>query len=95
MIKHIVMFQLKEDQKLKKDELVGKLKSLKAEIQELAELEVGVNFVESDRAMDVVLITAFETLAALEVYRNHPSHLPVLDYAKEVCEYTKVVDYEI
>lgn len=95
MIKHIVMFQLKEDQKIKKDELVGKLKSLKAEIPELVELEVGVNFVESDRAMDVVLITAFESLAALEVYRTDPSHLIVLEYAKEVCEYTKAVDYEI
>lgn len=95
MIKHIVMFQMKEDQQDKLDLLVEKLNGLKDAIDEVLELEVGVNFIESDRAMDVILVTSFESETTLDIYRTHPNHLPVVDFVKEVCSGSKVVDYKI
>ncbi len=94
MIKHIVMFKLKEasDENIKS--LQNSLLGLKEEIDQLIELEVGINYNDSPRAMDIVLITLFSNKADLEAYQVHPSHLPVVEKVKQMCIESRVVDYE-
>lgn len=94
MIVHIVMFAFKEENK---DENVAKakrmLEALPEQIDSLLSMEVGVDFNGSERAMDLVLTSTFETKEGLLVYATHPAHLEVVTFIKEVTSESKVVDY--
>jgi hypothetical protein len=95
MIVHIVTFKFKEknrDANLIQTKQM--LENLLGAIPTLKSLDVGVNFSTEERAMDMSLVTLFETKEGLEAYANHPEHLKVVAFIKEVVEYTKVVDYE-
>ena len=95
MITHIVMFKFKNEAS-KEDILKIKkaLEDLVEKIEPLKSMEVGLNFKESDRAMDMVLVSTFEDKEGLNIYATHPAHLEVVKVIKELAEYTKVVDYE-
>lgn len=100
MVKHIVMILLKETEPAGKRnlhalELKKQLESLKKTVPELLKLEVGLNFNKRPSAYDLVLITEFNSEEDLDKYRNHPAHVEVLKFLKEVTEKTAVVDYEI
>ena len=95
MIKHIVMFKLKEKKQETLDQLVNAIKSLDGAVETLRFLEVGIDFNHSERACDVVLTTHFDDKEGLATYATHPNHLPVIETAKSLCSSTIVVDYEI
>jgi len=95
MIKHIVMFKLKEKTQENLDQAINALKSLAGAVETLKFTEVGVDFNNSDRAYDLVLTTHFDDKDGLAVYATHPKHLPVLETMKSLCSSTIVVDYEI
>lgn len=94
MIVHIVMFDFKEEQK---QEHIARtkemLEALVAKIEPLLSMEVGVDFNGSERAMDLSLISTFETKEGLKAYATHPAHLEVVAFIKEVTVASKVVDY--
>ena len=62
MIKHIVMWKLKDNNK---EENAKKIKTmlegLKSEIKEIEEIEVGININKSDASMDVCLVSVFKS----------------------------------
>ena len=95
MIVHIVMFDFKEEQKsahiAKTKEM---LEALVSKIDPLLSMEVGVDFNGSERAMDLSLISTFESREGLSEYATHPAHLEVVAFIKEVTKASKVVDYE-
>ena len=95
MIVHIVMFTFKEENRA---ENIAKakemLEALVPKIDPLLSMEVGVDFNGSERAMDLSLISTFETKEGLMEYATHPAHLEVVDFIKEVTAASKVVDYE-
>jgi len=95
MIVHIVMFKFKEENK-KANIIQAKqmLENLMGAVPSLRSIDVGVNFAEEERAMDLSIITSFESKESLEAYAVHPEHLKVVDFIKQVVEYSKVVDYE-
>lgn len=93
MIKHIVLFKLKNPADLEK--AYAALEGLRDKIPELLELEIGKNFTISERAFDLSLISTFASTADLNSYQNHPHHLPVVTLMREICEKSHVVDYEI
>ncbi|MBD3831514.1 MAG: Dabb family protein, partial [Arcobacter sp.] len=62
-------------------------------IEGLKTMEVGINFTEADRAMDLSLYSTFESLQDLQNYAVHPEHLKVVEFIKEVTLESKVVDY--
>ena len=95
MVTHIVMFKFKNEAS-KEDILKIKkaLEDLVEKIEPLKSMEVGLNFKESERAMDMVLVSTFEDKEGLNIYATHPAHLEVVKVIKELAEYTKVVDYE-
>jgi len=94
MIVHIVMFEFKEKNKAENIARVKQmLEALVDKIEPLLGMEVGVNFSSSERALDMVLTSTFETEEGLMTYGTHPAHLEVLAVIKEVVEFSKVVDY--
>ena len=98
MIKHVVMIKVKDfDNLQKKTEVIEKLKNeldnLDEEIEEIRYLDTGINISNSPLAYDLVLITEFESLEDLDIYRNHSAHVKVLEFINEIKEKLTVVDY--
>ncbi|MBF8302929.1 MAG: stress responsive barrel protein [Candidatus Dadabacteria bacterium] len=100
MIKHIVMWRLKEFANgVNKEENARKLKShlesLKSKIKEIKRIEVGINIKSSDTASDVVLYSEFDSMDDLEAYQRHPEHMKVVDFVNEIRLERRVVDYKV
>jgi len=94
MIVHIVMFNFKEENKAENIAKTEKmLTALVAKIDPLLSMEVGIDFNGSERAMDLSLVSTFETKEGLSEYATHPAHLEVVAFIKEVTVLSKVVDY--
>ena len=94
MVVHIVTFKFKEENK-NANIIQAKqmLENLMGAVPSLRSIDVGVNFSTEERAMDLSIITAFESKEGLKAYAIHPEHLKVVDFIKSVVEYSKVVDY--
>jgi hypothetical protein len=99
MIKHIVMWRLKdfaagasrEENAIK---LKESLEALDGVIDEVRAIEVGINFNGSPAAFDVVLYSEFDDAEGLEAYQKHPEHLKIVDFVGEIRSDRAVVDYE-
>lgn len=99
MIKHIVMWKLKESEegknKLENAEIIkAKLESLKNKIEQIKSIEVGINVNSSKFAYDVVLYSEFNAVEDLNIYQKHPEHLKAAEFVVKVTELRAVVDYE-
>lgn len=94
MLKHIVMWKLKEQNKDEiSSQIQEKLKALPAVIPEIIDFEVGVDINGSERAFDLVLYSTFKDEADLQTYQVHPQHQEVAKFIGSVVEAGKVVDY--
>ena len=95
MVVHIVMFTFKEEDR---DQNIAKtkqmLEALVEKVPSLISMEVGIDFNASARAMDLSLISTFETREGLKAYATHPAHLEVVAFIRDVTTASKVVDYE-
>lgn len=99
MIRHIVMFKLKEfpsveEKKAKLLEIKSSLEALKDKIDFLRFIHVDFN-INPVETWDFILTTELDSLSDVEKYANHPEHLAV---AKELIGPVKAdracVDYE-
>lgn len=94
MVRHVVFFKFKpEVEKAERVEFAAKLRQLQQDIDVIRSLEVGQNFTESPRAMDIILIVDLDTQHDLTVYDQHPQHQPVKQAAAQLCTESRVVDY--
>lgn len=94
MVKHIVMFKLAEKNQKNLDEAMTALNSLRGNIETLKFLEVGNDFLGSERSYDIVLTALFDDREGLKTYSGHENHLPVVDKMRSLCSSSIVVDYE-
>jgi quinol monooxygenase YgiN len=99
MIKHIVLWKLKEEANgLSKAENAAqiklKLESLQGNIEGLLKIEVGFDFLHSAESADIVLYSEFESREALDFYQQHPLHKAVMPFIGEARSERRVVDYE-
>ena len=95
MITHIVFIALKPENKAENAlEAKRRIEAMMGKVESLRFIEVGINFTNKERAMDLALTARFDDREGLEAYAVHPIHLEVIDFIKSVAEYTKVVDYE-
>jgi hypothetical protein len=100
MIKHIVMWTINDGEtpriKLERmAEVKSRLLSLQGIIPEIVSMEVHFNAALAPlENYDVILLTEFKTWADLEVYKNHPDHLEVGDYIRNVKKNRVAIDYE-
>lgn len=96
MVKHIVMFDFKDDNKQENlEKAKAMLEALMGKIPTLIGMEVGINFSEEARAMDLSLYSEFDDKEGLEVYATHPAHLEVVAFIKSVAVVSKVSDYTV
>ena len=96
MVKHIVMFDFKEENKEANIQKAKEmLEALLESVPTLKGIEVGVNFANEARAMDLSIYTTFENKEGLEAYAIHPEHLKVVEFIKRVIKGSKVVDYTL
>ncbi len=99
MIKHIVLWKLKNEANGKsKSEnaalMKAKLESMSVHIPELHSVEVGLHMYDenSDMVCDVVLIAECENEEDLHAYSVHPEHKKVVEFIVEVVEERRVID---
>ena len=100
MIKHIVMWRLKEfadarDEEENAKKLKSHLESLKSKIKEIKHIEVGINIKSSDAASDIILYSEFDSMDDLEAYQRHPEHMKIVDFVNEIRLERRVVDYKV
>lgn len=99
MINHVVLFKLKTFPEKEKKEILATLKSelesLPGKIKEVKFLEVGLNYKTESESYDIVLLSHFESIPDLAIYRTHPEHLKVVALFTDVIESRAAVDYEI
>jgi hypothetical protein len=98
MINHTVLFKLKEfnsasAKKEALERLSGALLDLKNKISELKHIEVNPHYTLDAPSFDICLITHFDSIADLDVYRVHPEHLKVVDLVKELTTERAAVDF--
>ncbi len=91
MIKHIILWQLKDElsdaeKTTIKAGIKEGLESLKGKISGLVDIYVEINPLPSSNA-DVMLVSSFESEEALKGYSTHPEHVKVAD--GKVRPYTK------
>lgn len=95
MIKHIVMWKLKEENKKENAEKIKiSLEALKCDIEEIVEIEVGIDINKSDAAYDVALYSTFNSQKDLDAYQVHPKHKEAGIFIKNVVINRIVVDYK-
>ncbi len=96
MIKHIVCFKLIDNSQencLKAKEV---LLSMQGNVPQLREIEVGVDFLHSERSYDIILQVVLDDANALEDYQNDPYHCSVVKtHMHAVRESSVAIDYEI
>jgi len=96
MIKHIVLFDFKDENREDNIEKAKEmLLALIESVPTLQKMEVGVNFSKEARAMDLSIYTEFENIEGLNAYANHPEHLKVVEFIKTVVNSSKVSDYMV
>lgn len=99
MIKHIVMWRLKDsahgnDKATNARLIKQKLEALGGLIPGLVRIEVGIDYAQSDTSSDVVLYSEFESREALDAYQQHPEHKALLPFVAEARSERRGVDYE-
>ena len=78
MIKHIVCFKLAEPTEEILTQTKDILLSMDGKVDLLRGIEVGVDFLKSDRSYDIILQVLLDDEKALEAYQNDPYHCDVV-----------------
>lgn len=94
MIKHIVMWKFKENERENMMKFKEQLLELKGKIPEIRAMEVGININPSERSYDAVLVSEFDSLEDLKKYSVNPLHVTVSDFCKTIRTNSVSVDYE-
>ena len=94
MVIHIVMFKLADKNPENLDQAIAALNSLRGNIETLKFIEIGTDFLSSERSYDIVLTAFFDDREGLKAYAGHKNHLPVVEKMRSLCSSSIVVDYE-
>lgn len=96
MIKHIVCFKLTDNSPENCEKAKEVLLSMQGNVPLLRSIEVGVDFLHSERSYDVILQVTLDDAAALEAYQNDPYHCEVVKKHMHAVRAASVaIDYEL
>ena len=96
MIKHIVCFKIKEECKGRISHAKETLLSMKDHIDYLVSINVGVDFLHSERSYDIILEVVLPTKEHLDIYQNDEYHCNVVKtLMHEIREASVAIDYEV
>ncbi|UCH11692.1 MAG: Dabb family protein [Fidelibacterota bacterium] len=68
--------------------------SLPQAIPQIRHFEIGFNVNPSERAMDIVLCSEFDSREDLNTYSAHPAHQEVVAFIRSITSEARVMDYE-
>ena len=98
MVKHVILWKLKDDvadKAVVKCGIKDGLEGLKGQIPGLVDITVRIEGLASSNA-DAMLDTTFESEAALKGYAVHPAHVAVADSKVRPFTQTRLcLDYEV
>jgi hypothetical protein len=94
MITSVIMFKLKEKSSENALLVKEKLLSMKGNVDELKDIEVGINLNEGATPFDLVMVARYNSRDDFNVYAKHPFHVNVGKFVLELCEQTAAVLYE-
>ncbi len=99
MIRHIVLFKLKEfSSEVERNDAIENVlinfRSLLGEIAQIREYKVKSNIVHGESSFDIAINSNFDTLEDLKTYQKHPAHQYAVEQNKQWCEKKVVIDYE-
>lgn len=95
MIKHIVCFKLKDNSKENVLKTAEILKSMDGKVDLIRDIEVGVDFLHSERSYDIILQVVLDDEKALDDYQNDEYHCSVVKkHMHAVRESSIAVDYK-
>ena len=94
MIRHIVLFRIKDEFKGEIPQLVKNFEGMAGRIEGMLELQAGTDILHSERSYDLALITVFDSRASFDAYQTHPVHLPVKKRMHEVRSASVACDFE-
>jgi hypothetical protein len=100
MVKHIILWNLKEEYSEEKKSEIKKeikrtLEALKGEIPGLLDIKVQTEYLPTSN-VDLMLDSSFESVEALKTYASHPKHVYVADtYVRPFTANRSCIDYEV
>ena len=94
MIKHIVCFKLKEGEDVHKAAEV--LRSMKGNVPTIIDMEVGEDFLKSERSYDIILQVKLKDMQTLDEYQQDAYHVNVVKkHMHAVVKSSVAIDYEV
>lgn len=94
MLKHMVMWKLKAENRADNaGQMKQMLEAMAGKVAGLRRIEVGINAIPGADSCDVVLYSEFDDEQALNEYNQHPDHLVIKDFVKDIRETRHQVDY--
>lgn len=99
MVKHIVIFRLKEELTFQEKEKAmldfkSGIEALPAVIPSIRAIGVGLN-INEDEACDICLDSSFDSLEEVRAYSAHPAHQAVAGALKPYVAVRSCVDFEV
>lgn len=99
MVKHIILWKLKEDlsgdeKRAVRENIKRELEALEGVVPGLVSMNIIVDSLESSNA-DVMMDSVFESEEALKGYQTHPAHVKAADtYVRPFTAVRMCIDYE-
>ena len=99
MVKHIVLFKLKESlTSVEKADVMNRFKAaieaLPQKIDFIRDIRVGLN-INPDEQWDICLDSTFDSLDDVKAYAVHPDHVAAAGILKDAKDGRACVDYEM
>lgn len=95
MIKHIVCFKLKNPSREECEKAKDVLMSMQGNVPLIRDINVGIDFLHSERSYDLILEVLLDDTEALEKYQNDSYHCSVVKkHMHSVRESSIAIDYE-
>jgi len=95
MILHLVCFKYRADVDTETRRRHRERLAALTDIDGVADLKVGEDFVRSARSYDTGLAITFPDRGALERYQKHERHVPIAQLGVSLSEHIVSVDFEI
>ena len=93
MVKHVVMWNLKDPSKA--GDIQKAILSMRGKIPSLIDLECGINFAPGDAACDLVLISTHKNREELDAYQADPVHGEIKKIMSVESVSRSAVDFEM
>jgi len=100
MIRHIVLFKLKDFQNeseklIAAHEVISRLNELPLKISVIRSYEAGIDVRRLSWSFDLVLTMDFDNMTDLDAYTIHPAHKEFIAFNKDFSVDKVCIDYEV